>query len=71
MRDNKHPRLGREEAKDLQKTLGGKDQARLSDYLDNVREIERASRKPRRARRPARPSPMRRSASPTLRRACG
>jgi len=41
MRDNKSILDSvREEAKDLQKTLGGKDQARLSDYLDNVREIE-------------------------------
>ena len=43
MRDNKSILDSvREEAKDLQKTLGGKDQARLSDYLDNVREIEAA-----------------------------
>jgi hypothetical protein len=30
----------REDVVDLQKTLGGKDRSRLSDYLDNVREIE-------------------------------
>ena len=41
MRDNKSILDSvRDEARDLQKTLGGKDQARLSDYLDNVREIE-------------------------------
>ena len=41
MRDNKSILDSvREEARDLQKTLGGKDQARLNDYLDNVREIE-------------------------------
>jgi hypothetical protein len=30
----------RQDVVDLQKTLGGKDRSRLSDYLDNVREIE-------------------------------
>ncbi len=30
----------RDEARDLERTLGGKDRARLGDYLDNVREIE-------------------------------
>src|SRR5215510_3482066 len=41
MRDNKSILDSvREEARDLQKTLGGKDQSRLNDYLDNVREIE-------------------------------
>jgi hypothetical protein len=30
-----------EDANDLQRTLGGRDRARVSDYLDNVREIER------------------------------
>jgi hypothetical protein len=30
-----------EDASDLQRTLGGRDRARVSDYLDNVREIER------------------------------
>ena len=43
MRDNKSILDSvRDEAHDLQKTLGGKDQARLNDYLDNVREIEAA-----------------------------
>src|ERR1041384_4811209 len=42
MRDNKSILDSvREEARDLQKTLGGKDQARLNDYLDNVRDLER------------------------------
>src|SRR6185436_13645359 len=41
MRDNKSILDSvREEARDLQKTLGGKEQAQLNDYLDNVREIE-------------------------------
>src|SRR5881394_1036886 len=35
----------RDDARDLQKTLGGKDQARLNDYLDNVREIEQRIQK--------------------------
>jgi hypothetical protein len=35
----------RDEARDLQKKLGGKDQARLNDYLDNVREIEQRIQK--------------------------
>jgi hypothetical protein len=41
MRDNKSILDSvRDEARDLQKRLGGKDQSRLNDYLDNVREIE-------------------------------
>src|SRR5215475_13698007 len=35
----------RQDVVDLQKTLGGKDRARLSDYLDNVREIEQRIQK--------------------------
>ncbi|HXD74719.1 MAG TPA: DUF1552 domain-containing protein [Vicinamibacterales bacterium] len=46
MRDNKSILDSvREEARDLQKTLGGKDQSRLNDYLDNVREIEQRIQK--------------------------
>src|SRR5580700_8406448 len=30
-----------EDANDLQRTLGGRDRARITDYLDNLREIER------------------------------
>jgi hypothetical protein len=41
MRDNKSILDSvRDEARDLQKRLGGPDQSRLNDYLDNVREIE-------------------------------
>src|SRR5947209_9690362 len=46
MRDNKSILDSvREEARDLQKRLGGKDQSRLNDYLDNVREIEQRIQK--------------------------
>jgi hypothetical protein len=50
MRDNKSILDSvREEARDLQKTLGGKDQSRLNDYLDNVREIEQRIQKAEKA----------------------
>src|ERR1051325_7143283 len=52
MRDNKSILDSvREEARDLQKTLGGKDQSRLDDYLDNVREIEQRIEKAEKAGR--------------------
>ena len=35
----------RQEASDLQKSLGARDRARLNDYLDNVREIEQRIQK--------------------------
>jgi hypothetical protein len=35
----------RQEASDLQKSLGSRDRARLNDYLDNVREIEQRIQK--------------------------
>jgi hypothetical protein len=40
-REPQHPRLDRDEAKKLQQRVGTQDRARLSDYLDDVREIER------------------------------
>src|SRR5205814_3439249 len=46
MRDNKSILDSvRDEARDLQKTLGGKDQSRLNDRLANVREIEQRIQK--------------------------
>ena len=73
MRDNKSILDSvRDEARDLQKTLGGKDQARLSDYLDNVREIEAAHPEGREERSDQPDGPRRADRHPRyVRRACG
>ena len=46
-----------DELQSLQSRLGARDRRRLGEYLDNVREIERGSSRPRRRARRASPSP--------------